>query len=185
MKVLLTGAPRSGKSTLVRRLVGRYPGAAGGFLTAEVLRDDGRRCGLELLAIWRAPGQPLTVVERAQLAGVSDPSPVRVGRYGVSPAAVDLAVRALDAAMHEGALVVIDEIGPMQSRFEPFRDAVRRCLDSRNPMVATLAQGGDPFLDEVRSRPGARVVEVTRANRCYLPAGLLTWLCVVDGRGPQ
>lgn len=182
MKLLLTGAPRCGKSTLVRRLVERFPGNAGGMMAAELLGPEGRRCGFELQVVWRSAGGELRVVDRAVLAEaapdeMAEPLPgARVGRYFVRPEALSLAVRALDGAMHEGGLVVIDEIGPLQLASPAFRDAVLRCLDGPGDLLATVAQSQDAFVELLKARPGVRVVEVTRQNRQHLAEGLETWI---------
>jgi len=179
MKLLLTGPPRSGKSLLVRRLAEEYPGAAGGMLVAEICGADRRRCGFALQAVWCGPGQPLQVVERAVLAHVEESFPWRAGRYRVNPAALHLAVRALDGAMHEGGLVIIDEIGPLQILSPEFRDAVLRSLVGPCPVLGTVAQGQDPFLDAVRAHPGVRLLEVNRVNRNHLAEGLKRWMLTV------
>lgn len=175
--MLLTGPPRAGKSRLLRQLAERYPGNAGGILVAELLGPDQRRCGFELQAVWSAPGGELQVVERAVLARQEPWTPCRVGRYWVDPEAVRLGVRALDAAMHEGGLLLIDEIGPLQTVWEPFRDAVLRALDGPGLLLGTISQAEEPFLREVRGRAGVRLLEVTRKNSLHLAEGLHRWLC--------
>ncbi|MFZ5824760.1 MAG: nucleoside-triphosphatase [Bacillota bacterium] len=175
MKLLLTGAPRSGKSSLIRKLAESSAGAAG-ILTVERKGPEGRRVGFDLQAVLCRPGRPLQVLEQAPLARLALLSPLRVGRYGVEPAALDLAVQALDGAMHEGALVVIDEIGPIQICSPAFREAVDRCLDSRCSLLGALSTQEDPYLAAIRKRPGVRVLEVTRQNRAHLAEGLSAWL---------
>lgn len=176
MKLLLAGAPRSGKSTLIRRLVDCFPGNAGGIMVTELLGPDRRRCGFEVQIVWRSAGGTLQIVERAVLA-LEGPGPgLKAGRYCVSPEALALTVKAIDAAMHEGGLVIIDEIGPLQLVSAEFQDAVLRCLDGPGHLLATLAQSQDPFLEKLRTRPGLRVVEVTRHNRQHLAEGLQAWL---------
>lgn len=179
MKLLLTGAPRSGKSTLVRRLVDGFPGNAGGMMVAELPGPDGRRCGFEVQVVWRSAGGELRVVDRAVLAQADlaeVPEGARFGRYIIRPEALAIAVRALDAAMHEGGLVIIDEVGPLQLTSHAFRDALLRCLDGPCGLLATVAQSQDPFVERLKARPGVRVVEVTRQNRQHLVEGLGTWI---------
>lgn len=176
MKLLLTGAPRSGKSTLVRRLVEAFPGNAGGMMVAEVLGPDRRRRGFELQVIWRSAGGGLQVMERKLLAHEDLQGELRVGRYGICREAMALAVKALDAAMHEGGLVVADEIGPLQLVDPAFQDAVLRCLDGPCDLLGTVAQSQEPFLEAVKARPGVRVMEVTRQNRQHLAAALPLWI---------
>lgn len=176
MKLLLTGSPRSGKSTLLRRLLEAFPGNAGGVLVAELVGADGRRCGFELQAVWRPAGGLLQVVERRVLATLRPIFSIQVGRYWVSEEAIALAVQAIDAAMHEGGLVIIDEIGPLQVASPAFQDAVLRCLDGAGHLLAVLGQAQDAFSELVRARPGVRVVEVTRQNRQHLAGGLQAWV---------
>lgn len=177
MKVLLTGPPRSGRSRLLRQLAERYPGNAGGCLVKEILGPDRRRAGLELLVVWSGPGSALRTVERAVLARLDPWSPHRVGKYWVEESAVALAVQALDAAMHEGGLVLVDEIGPLQIGLPAFRDALTRCLDGPGPLLGTISPAQDPFLDSLRSRPGVRLLEVNRLNSRHMAEGLHRWLC--------
>lgn len=175
MKLLLTGAPRSGKSSLIRTLAKSSSGAAG-ILTVERRGADHRRIGFDLQAVLCLPGRPLQVMEQTPLARLAEPAALKVGRYGVQPAALELAVHALDGAMHEGVLVVIDEIGPLQICSPAFREAVDRCLDSRCSLLGALSAQEDPYLAAIRRRPGVRVLEVTHQNRAHLAEGLSNWL---------
>lgn len=177
MKVLLTGPLRAGKSRVLRQLAQSYPGNCGGVLVGEIRDRARKRSGFELQVVWSGPGRPLQVLDRAVLARLEPWSPIRVDRYWINPAALSLGVQALDAAMHEGGLVLVDEIGPLQIISEPFRDAVRRCLDGPVRLVGSISQAPDPFLEEVRNRPGVRLLEVTRHNSRHLAEGLSRWLC--------
>lgn len=177
MKVLLTGPPRSGKSRLLRQLAEQYPGNAGGYLVKEILGPDRRRAGFELLVVWSGPGSGLRTVERAVLARLDPWSPHRVGKYWLEESAVTMAVQALDAAMHEGGLVLVDEIGPLQIGVPSFRDALSRCLDGPGPLLGAISPAPDPFLDALRNRPGLRLLEVNRLNSRHMAEGLQRWLC--------
>lgn len=153
-----------------------HPGEAGGVVVHETTDPSGKRTGFDLHMVWKEPFGELRTIDSTVLALASHPWPLQYGRYGVNPEALTLTVTALDAAMHQGALVVIDEIGPLQLLSDRFRDAVLRCADSQARLVATLCQSADPFLAALRNRPGLRVVEVTRANRQHLANGLTDWL---------
>jgi len=179
MKVLLTGMPRTGKSKLIRSLAESFPGNAGGILVAEICGPDGRRRGYELQVVWSGPGKSLAVVDRMVLAHVDHWFPIRIGRYRVNLEAIALAVRALDSAMHEGGLVIVDEIGPLQIHSPEFRDAVLRCLLNSGQLIGSISMAEDPFLKELRARPTLRVIEVNRQNSRHLEEGLRRWLCVV------
>src|SRR5574340_1044429 len=103
-RILLTGPPRCGKTTLIRKVVERFPGQATGFYTREV-REKGERVGFEIVTL---DGQVAMRSHRAF------PGPHRVGKYGVSLENLHrVALPALDAAPGID-LVVVDEIGKME-----------------------------------------------------------------------
>ncbi|HYY06898.1 MAG TPA: nucleoside-triphosphatase [Candidatus Limnocylindria bacterium] len=159
--LLITGPPGIGKTTVLERVLACLPPAAAtGFLTREV-RARGVRQGF---AIETLDGHT------APLASVHFDAGPRVGRYRVRVAALDaVAVPAL--APRPGVrLIVVDEIGKMESLSSRFADAVRAALDSPVPVLGTIARSGGALIAEVRRRPDVTLVEVTHENRYGLPA---------------
>lgn len=156
MAILLTGAPGSGKTTLIRRLLAGLDRPAGGFYTQEI-RSQGVRLGFELITLDGRQGV---------LAHVDIRSRHRVGRYGVDLGVLDgMGVDAILAAIDAGGLVVIDEIGPMEIASERFRRAVIQALDSHATVLATIVKRSIPFTDQIKARPDVRLFEVRPDNR--------------------
>lgn len=118
-RVLLTGHPGGGKTTLVKRVVKNLPQRAAGFYTEEI-RDRGARVGFRLITLDGA---------EALLAHVDFKTPERVGKYRLDLSALEaVGVKAVRAAIRGRRLVVIDEIGPMEIRSAIFRDVVSLSL---------------------------------------------------------
>src|SRR2546430_1417544 len=104
------------------------------------------------------------------LASVRFEAGPRVGRYRVRITALDpVAVPAL-AARPGVRLVVVDEIGKMESLSPRFAAAVRAALDSPVPVLGTIGRSGGALIAEVRRRPDVTLVDVTLENRDALPA---------------
>jgi nucleoside-triphosphatase len=160
LRILLTGMPGVGKTTVVREVVARLPGVRlSGFLTEEVRGPQGRT-GFRVRT-WDG--------REGWLARVASGGGPRVGRYVVDlPAfeAVALPALALEPSV---ALYVVDEVGKMECLSKAFQEAMRRLLSARVPLLATVALRGGGLIDEVKRWPGTEFHEVTRSNRDALP----------------
>ena len=155
-KVLLTGRPGCGKTTLIKRVVNNLPRRAGGFYTEEI-RDGGTRAGFRIVTL---------DAEEVVFAHVDFKTRERVAKYGLDlPALEKTGVEAVREAVRRRRLVVIDEIGPMEIRSPIFRDAVNEALDSEVPVLATVFARPLPFTEAIKSRPDVRLIEVRPNNR--------------------
>ena len=158
-KVLLTGRPGYGKTTLIKRVVNKLGRPAGGFYTEEI-RERGQRVGFKIITL---------DCKEAVFARVDFKTPERLGKYGLDLSALEtIAVAALRAAVRARQLVVIDEIGPMEIRSTTFRDAVNEVLDSRAPVLATITARSFPLTDAIKKRPDVTMIEVRPNNRDQL-----------------
>src|SRR6266542_152380 len=162
-KVLLTGRPGCGKTTLIKRVVNKLARSVGGFYTEE-MREGGTRFGFKLVTL---DG------EEAVFAHVDFKTRERVGRYGLDLSALEaVGVKAIREAVRT-QLVVIDEIGPMEIRSATFRDAVNEVLDSRAPVLATITARSFSLTDAIKKRPDVTMIEVRPNNRDQLVSELL------------
>ena len=153
--ILITGQPRSGKSTLIEAVVRRIQGPVTGFFTREI-RDGGERVGFSINTVEGREGI---------LAHKSMRSQYRVGRYGVNLRDIeDIAVPAMIPSGHE-EIVVIDEIGKMECFSRLFRETLSQVLDSPNPVLGSIARKGDAFIEAIKRRKDVMVIDVTIQNR--------------------
>lgn len=169
--LLITGAPGTGKTTLIRRVAARLAGRRlGGFVTDEI-REGQRRLGFRLECFDGSS---------ALFAHVDLPSPYRVGRYGVDLATFDRLVAPALRPDRDVEVYLIDEIGKMECGSEAFIRAVTTLLETRRLLVATIAQRGGGFIAEVKARADVELWRLTHANRDALLSNVLAWL---DARG--
>ncbi len=154
-KVLLTGRPGCGKSTLIRRIVERIRGPVVGFYTAEILKG-GERVGFSITTL---DGRKGILASRQQRG------PHRVGRYWVNLRDLDeIAVPSM-IPRHGDEIVVIDEIGKMECLSCLFRETLLGVLDSGNGVLASIAERGDEFIESIKRRPGVLLYRVDYGNR--------------------
>jgi len=162
MNVLLTGRPGIGKTTLIKRLIEATSLSKGGFYTEEV-REQGQRVGFSLTTL---DGK------RSLLAHIKIKSPYRVGRYGVDIDTFEaIGVESITKAISTNEIIIIDEIGRMELFSKKFRDVVVQALKIGR-VVATIRKGKGGFIDEIKSRKDARVIEVNLKNRETLLSSL-------------
>src|SRR4030042_1027991 len=103
-RILLTGPPQCGKTTVVQKVVAFWPGKATGFYTREV-RRGGVRLGFEIVTLAGAT---------ALLSHVAFSGSYRVGKYGVNLENFHrVALPALEAGPGVD-LIVVDEVGKME-----------------------------------------------------------------------
>jgi nucleoside-triphosphatase len=100
------------------------------------------------------------------MAHVSIRGPYRVGKYGVDLTVIDsLAVDSLKRALAQGALVIIDEIGPMELLSEAFRHIVLEVFDHGVDVLGSIMRRSDPFADKIKALAGIQLLEVHPGNR--------------------
>ncbi len=165
-RLLLTGPPRCGKTTVVRRVVEAFPGRAAGFYTQEV-REYGRRVGFEIITL---DGN------RAWLSHVDFPGPQRVGKYGVDLENLHRVGLPAMEARPGIDLIVVDEIGKMECLSRRFIAAMERLWEAPVPLLVTVAQKGGGYIQKIKEKPEGLMITVTPGNRDALPARIVALL---------
>jgi len=162
-RLLITGSPGAGKTTVVGTTIDRLRAeglTVAGFLTREV-REGGRRVGFEVAAL----GGPV-----ARIAQVGWSAPVRVGRYHVDVAAFEeVALPAVRQALLAGGVVVLDELGSMELASAGFVALLEEVFTAPAAVLATVHQRTHLVTDAIKARPDAELVAVTSENRDELP----------------
>jgi nucleoside-triphosphatase len=175
-RILLTGPPRCGKTTVVQQVVAGFPGQVAGFYTREV-RWAGRRLGFEIVTL---------AGEAALLSHVDFPGPQRVGKYGVNLENFHrLALPALK--WRPGVdLIVVDEVGKMECLSGRFVSAIETLWRQPVALLITVAEKGGGLIAALKAKPDKLLISVTPANRDELPARLIRLLGgAIPGPGPD
>lgn len=161
MKILLTGKNRSGKTTLLTKLIATIPEKQG-LITKEV-RDDIDRIGFDL---------ENTAGELEELARTNKPTSVSVGRYFIDLEALDNFIKPL-FSVQPNKLLYVDEIGQMQLYSPSFKQLVTKYLQADNHFIGTITSiYKDKFVTEILNRSDVMIIEIDPENRDELGEGL-------------
>lgn len=163
-RLLVTGRPGVGKTTLVQRVVAGLPRPVRGFFTQEV-REGGRRVGFQVVTFSGRTGW---------LAHVAWQQGPRVGRYRVNLKGFEeVVLPELDLEnVPTATLIVVDEIGPMELLSVPFQEALMALMNGPWDVLATMALKPHPLINALRARRDVEVMVLTPQNRDALVSQL-------------
>lgn len=156
MHTLTIGAPQTGKSTLIQRVIRALDCPVSGFITKkeDALSDPVHGSPIFLYPV----GMP-RVQTPDNLLGYS-----KAQHLTVFPEAFDRFAPLLEVGGKSG-LILMDELGVMENASESFRAAVLRLLDRETPILAAVKEKNTEFLQAVRSHPNCRCFFLTAENR--------------------
>jgi len=156
MRLILTGVPGIGKTTLIRAVIDQVGDINCAGFYSEEKRHRGQRIGFKITTL---DGKEAT------LASVGRKEPT-VGRYSVHLEEFEkLILPRLDPETSPADLYVIDEIGKMELLSSKFRNKLIDLLARPSNIFATIAKKGKGFIEQLKARNDIELIEVTRENR--------------------
>ena len=166
MHIFLTGRTQIGKSTLIKKYIDAKGLTACGFASVWGIpaEDGGRR-------LYMHPyGKIGENTEENLLARFlpDSPSATRFSQVFDTLGTELLTPRA------DADLLLMDELGFLESDSPIFQAAVLSALDGKLPVFGVIKPRSTPFLDAVRSHPKVQVLEVTPETRDDLLQQLLS-----------
>ena len=157
MRIAVTGQPGVGKTTLVERVLAAVPLKAGGMVTKEI-RKVGRRVGFSVIDVGSGQEGVLAHMHLAQ-------GP-RLGRYRVNLKDLEeIGAAAIERAIQECQLVVVDEVGPMELKSPRFIAAVERALKEAANLLVTVHRASNHHPAYRIRHECDRLIRLTKGNR--------------------
>lgn len=151
--VLIVGSNGVGKSTLINALLLSAKAPVYGLITKkEAALPDGT-CPVYI----HRYGEPkrFTIENRIGLCGA--------GRSEAFPEAFDRFAEQMTFPYN--GVIVMDELGFMESRAPRFCSAVMQTLDDAPFVLAAVRDKQTPFLDAVRAHPRAKIFRIDESSR--------------------
>lgn len=175
--IVISGLRGAGKTTLIEKLLKEIQVPVTGFFTRSMPKDER---GFHAIYIFR-PDDQLREKSPANHIGDCDTRNRTINLEVFETVGVEyLQEGQIDASADERAsqsaqgIIVMDELGFMETGATAFCDTVLSCFDGDQRVLATLkASHHTDFLNAVRHHPKAEVFEITPENRDELYEELL------------
>ncbi len=152
--VFLTGEKQIGKSTLIKKVLSRYEGSVGGFLTlrtGEYLKNE---YSVHMYSI-NEKAVPSASNYLFRCASFDENASSKFNAIGCH----------ILKTSAGSSLIIMDELGRREASASSFRKAVIKALDSESSVLGVLQHPADAYWPEVIKRPDTAVIELTAENR--------------------
>ncbi|WP_176524639.1 nucleoside-triphosphatase [Bacillus sp. AFS018417] len=150
----LTGKPRVGKTTVLKKIINALGiENFGGFYTEEIV-ENSNRTGFKIISL---DG------EESVIADINSKSDIRVGRYGVNVSEFEsIAIQSIQNNAKK--IIVIDEIGPMQIASPKFLSTINQFMQGPQTVLGTIYYDSHPKIDEIKANSEMKIYELTQKN---------------------
>ena len=165
-KIFLTGSPKCGKTTIIKKVAERLTITAYGFFTEEI-REKGKRVGFSINTLSGKKGI---------LSHINIKKGPKVGKYGVNLNDIDKIAIASMIPKDDKGIIIIDEIGKMECFSKKFIKTVKDILKLPNPILGSVALKGDGLIKEIKGMKQIKLIFVNEENRNSLPDLILNLL---------
>lgn len=173
MHALIVGARGVGKSTLIRKVLQELDVSVSGYITRKEKALDDPVHGSPIY--FYEVGKPQAQTPDNLLGYCLNHHPeVHVEAFDrVSPKV---------AAASYGDVILMDEVGFMESASERFSQAVFSHLEGEKPVIAAVKYNDFPYLEKIRSHPNCKCFYITEENRDELYHEVLRFMQIQLGK---
>jgi len=163
--LFLTGEKQVGKTTVIRTFLSRSGLSADGFITFwETSADTGGKLYIAPFDTGSISEEKYLIVNRDERQRALPEKIVQV-----------FDVHGCDILGRSGKrdIIVMDELGFFESKAIAFQKSIMRHISGDVPVLGVIRPMQTEFLDEIRSHPAVRVLEITEENRNAIPEWML------------
>ncbi len=167
--IFLTGEVGIGKSTILAKIIDKLEKTIGGYKTFPV-HNEGKIIDYDLVSLYDGSyGNFIGTIFKMK-------KDYKKASYVFDNVGVDI----LDKSFKYRDIIVLDEIGIIESRAFKFQNKINTILDSPKLTLGILKKVDSLFLDSIRGRDDVTIFDVNLENRDYLEEEILKLLIEWD-----
>ena len=170
--ILIVGSKGVGKSTLISRVVDTLDMPVWGYYTQKESCQADDKLG-EPVYIYEAGKPRIQTTENLVGHCSNQHATPYVECFN------DFAKKHLQTPPTD-ALIVMDEIGFMETKAENFRAAIIKLLDGKQLTIAAVKDKDTEFLKQVRNHPNCKCFYITPENRDILYKEVMKYLEIIN-----
>jgi len=179
--IFITGLPKVGKTTLIKKLIYEFPEKIIGFFTEEILDNTNQRIGFKIETTEK--GSSIFAVKHNAKNIISDYSNHKIEHYKKYDIFIDvlenIGVKFIEDRLEnkdKKYCIVIDEIGAMECLSEKFCSIVIKIINSQIPFIATVRYKSHPFTDDIKKIRNSKIFILERKNFDFVFKEVKKWV---------
>lgn len=165
--LFITGLPRTGKTTLIKEIIKKFPLAIKGFFTEEIVDQQKERLGFRIVNTNNQSG--LFALKHNFKNLFSNDTNHKILHYKKYDVFIDvlenIGVEYVKSCLSEKKyIIVIDEIGAMECMSLNFCSLVTQIINSEIPFIATIRYKSHPFTDDIKRIKESEIYFLDKKN---------------------
>ncbi len=180
--LFITGMPRVGKTTLVKKVISEtYPDKFVGFYTEDIL-DNNVRIGFKIIntnkqeEIFALKHSYKNIAELKNSSNLQHYKKYDVFIDALFQKGIKLISEYLNNDIEKEKIIVIDEIGSMECLSLDFCKLITEILQKRNYLLATLRYNSHPFIDDVKRFSDSKLLVLNKKNFNEVFSEVKSWV---------
>lgn len=177
--IFIAGLPKSGKTTLIKKVVSLYSSKIRGFYTEEIIGQKNERVGFKIVNTTNE--EKIFAIKHNAKNIIPDYSLHKIQHYKkydiFEDVLEEIAIEYIENFLTKKEFViVIDEIGAMECLSKKFCSLVTKIISLQKPLIATLRYNTHPFIDDIKKIGNSKMFVLERNNHNVIFDEIEQWI---------
>ena len=174
----ITGLPKVGKTTLVKKIIDVYKNIIVGFYTEEILKSNSR-IGFKIINSNNETS--VFALKHGENAGIYNGTIKHYKKYDVfidnlEKVGIDYIEQQFTDNNNNNKLFLVDEVGAMELLSEKFCNLIVKLLNSDKKVILTLRANTNTFIEDIKKISFSKIVVLQKNTFDKVYDELISWI---------